>query len=135
MTFRLFCLSLVVLLSSCGEKKSTAQLADEMLLQVEVLPQIIRSVNDQPSAVAAAEKIEEVQLQVRAIAQTVEKENYLVQPDRVAIERRLLAVQGESAHLLKQLRGKPELLLKVAEPIAELAAELERAKAVMKAPN
>lgn len=135
MIYRLFCLVLVGLLCSCGEKKSTAQLADEMLLQVEALPQIISSVNDQPSAVAAAEKIVAMQLQVRGIAQTVEKEDYLVRPDRVAIERRLLAVQGESAHLLKQLRGKPELLLQVAEPLTELAIELERAKSVMKAPN
>lgn len=130
---RILCLFLACLLCSCGDKKTTAMLADELAAQVETLPGIVDSVVDQQSAELAAKKIESLQSEILRINQQVKEGKFLIRNDRLALEKRLRAVTGECEYLLQKLSGKPELLLMLTDPIADLGTALEQSRNVMKA--
>lgn len=119
-------------LSSCGDKKSTGQLANEMVTQVESLPAIVKSIEDEASAEAAASEIDALRASLRGINEQVKKGVFLSAKERGEVERRLRATRGETEFLLQQLSGKPELILMLTDPLAALGGELEVSRRLMK---
>lgn len=133
MAIRLLYFCFVLFLCSCGEQKTTKMLADELIERVEALPGIVSSVSDQQSAEAAAKEINALKIEVRRLNKQVKEGEVLSRKDRLALESRLRAVNGEVEFLLKKLRGEPALLLLLTDPLANLGHELEGSRSVMKA--
>ncbi|MFC5050057.1 hypothetical protein ACFPK9_05495 [Rubritalea spongiae] len=132
------CIVLVVALWLCAcskQESTTSELSQELKLELERLPDIVREVESLDSAETAAGEIVAMADAVTSIAQRVEAEEYLTQEQRITFESSLRDVQDELEYLLTKLSSQPELVIKLTEPVAKLGDALEFASRVMKGPR
>lgn len=123
---------LAVALCSCSQRRSTAELADALTDQVEQLPGVLRSIENEESAANAVARINQMHDSVVVLAQEVEQGELLTREQRLVIERKLRAAQDESVFILQSLSDQPEVLIQLSGPLAKLGDALEFASRVMK---
>jgi hypothetical protein len=123
---------LATLLSSCSQRRSTAEIAGAMTDEIDQLPLVLRVIENEESASVAVESIQKMRDSVVALTQEVEKGELLTREERLVVERKLRRVQDESAFILQSLSAKPAVLIQLSGPLSELGDALEFASRVMK---
>ena len=134
---RFYSILLVVVASlvvSCSKSKTTAEIADEMSIEVLSLPTILKEVEAGKSVDSAAKQLQSVADSIIVLAQQVEPGEYLTQEQRAAFEKKLRESQDETMYLLIGLSARPGDQVQLVEPIGNLGDALEFASQVMKEP-
>ena len=129
---RIILLVSLAFLCACSSKKTTPELADAFAFELERLPSVLSGVKDKKSAEAAVEEIHQMRDAIALIVQQVPAEQYLTLDQRIIIEKKVRATQGETAFLLQKLSNQPEVVIALSEPLAELGNVIEAASRVMK---
>ncbi len=126
------CVVLTLLSVGCSQKKSTAQLADELTGELQQLPSVLKEVKDEASGRVAAEQVRQLCDALIVIVQEVDRKESLTLEQRVIVEKKIRAVQEETEFLLQKLSGQPQAILALSEPLVELGEVLEAASTAMK---